>query len=395
MARKDVIKQFIVQVYDNGKPEYVAVQVIPKRNGDEAVKYSSSSISDCLLRYRIIDKALEDLPVWISLRQARNLFNGLMNEEDANIWLDWLNEEVNPQIEKLAPKIKEGTQLRIVNGLLLRAHPENSDLYSLTDAWRAARTLFYNERGRLTPTAEKAWMNKKPGIWLRDNKLKIKKIIKDLNEDNLIQTNKTKICQDAEIDITRGTVIRKSRIAKIEFIKNLKLGGRNTASGTYVHPRLLASYTDWLHEDLHSKIMKVFIDYMDGVPNRDKARGTTIREEGRIIHALFTQDCALYRASPIVASSQIHIGLWNKDRRSKKKEDGIREPFRDNISVSDHIDLSMAELSARKMMALQQPYGQKEVNDICLEAGLNARHYVKLLEKATKTKKSKIVSIES
>jgi hypothetical protein len=138
-----------------------------------------------------------------------------------------------------------------------------------------------------------------------------------------------------------------------------------------MHPILLTAYSEWLHPKLHFNVLQVFEDYSTGKiqdPRRRRAKGTKTRAKGVQTHMEFRQACEDRKASWIPANGTLHHGLWGKSASEKATADRIKQPFRDNISVDEHVLLSAAEALARLDMRSREAVGQGEVNESCRRA---------------------------
>ena len=77
----------------------------------------------------------------------------------------------------------------------------------------------------------------------------------------------------------------------------------------------------------------------------------------------------------MMASGQMHIGLWQKTKKQKMKEDGIKEPLRDNMLENELRRLSAAESLAIVALIESEAEGSFEVQEIAGDAGKFIRKY--------------------
>jgi hypothetical protein len=344
----------VIATFKEGRFMYAIAAQVTKKNGDDAVKFNTASINECLSLYGY--PALDTKFTWLSTRQLRAEFKEMMYEEDAQAWTEWLTEDVTTQVLKIAKTVKPGTRLRILNSLVVREHPDYPELYSLTDAWRAARSYYLNEKGNLTKAAEKKWMLLRPRQWLQPSSKWLKELCGKITSE----------VSNENFHFKQGN---KSDAFK-HCVQALRAGGRNSATGTYVHPQILIKYTEELHPTLHQKVLKVFQDYSEGrLVDPDRARGTKERARGKEIHADLVEVCSERRMNTMGVVNKIWKGWKGMDKKAYKAKTGKREPIRDNISRLEHIELSMAECIAAHGIVENDAYGQAAGDIEGLKAG--------------------------
>ena len=260
----------------------------------------------------------------------------------------WLKREVEPLIRKTMKKVKEGTRLRIINGLVVREHPTIEGLFSLTDAWKASKNMF---------ESEEKWKARRPIIWQRDFKGKIKNLKKEISKS------------DATSLLENPLILSKP--------------GRY--GGTYAHPRLLIAYTEWVHVKLHNKVLKVFEDYEEGVlqtkeQHDRRAKGTQTREDRKVSFQKFKESVTRVGGNTPNCTSKLLNGVFGKTKTQKMREDHINEPFRDNITELEHLKITMAETMARSNFIMDKVRGQIAAETSCSRAGNTIRELYVLRE---------------
>jgi hypothetical protein len=130
--------------------------------------YLQDNLLACGVDPAKIDAYFSAKPEYVSHSKLMKMVRDWYEPEGIEYFEKLLSGSLREQLKAMLDQAQEGAKTRIINGLLVREHPEIPGLFNITDIWKSAREYFPKEG---------SWKAKRPMKWQRKT---IKIVIADL-----------------------------------------------------------------------------------------------------------------------------------------------------------------------------------------------------------------------
>lgn len=245
---------------------------------------------------------------FLAASQIRDLYRTLLDDAGYSAAKEWFCDTLAPAAKRLAKKARAGSRIVKLNGLLVRQHQYSPWLYSLTDAYKAARCYFKEDEYR----------NYRPVHWR-----------KSAGARRLI----------AQLVDEKGD----------KFSPLISDHGRGAS--TWACKELLYAYTEYLHPKLHLQILQVFDDYEAlSVAQQADVRRAKVTKNGVVQNGQWHEHRAASKSefaafdamnrrhslSTPNLTNRIYEGLYGTNKAGVAERFKVpSEPLRDHLPVDE------------------------------------------------------------
>lgn len=348
------MKKAILHV--NGQDIKIAYK---ENNGQSFVLYEKDWIKDFFAKDAFNEEeilsSLEKENNFLSRRQIFRFFKKWYSDRYVEKTF-WLRKIPESDLLKILPNVQNDTRIRLVNGLLVREHPTVHGLYSLNDAWKGSKRYI---------NSEKVWNEKNPVSWQKNAKKDIIDLCQEL--ENLKNLPEQK--QENLLGVDSFIYHPAQQIEDVSYISRIKTGPVSYR-GTYVHLRLINAYAEYLHPRFKTSVLKTFEEHEENLLRRTI---TEEREDSKQSFIEFKRDTKRVGGNLSECVDALLLSLFGTTKEEKMKKDNIREPFRENLSYEDHLDLTEGEFLARKNYIRFSVSNSVEAKNACTLAGMMVR----------------------
>jgi hypothetical protein len=258
-----------------------------------------------------------------------------------------------------------------IYGQPISRHETYPWLYCANDIHRALvkRAVRMAEKsGKDVERAKAKAMRRRPGDWISDKNKTPAIWAKHFNK-----AGKTafKEYTDSMPDVSG---IEKPECPRLAAIQT-KIG---RYGGTFLCEQLITEYCAWTSAKFAEHVFKIFRDFAHGGTqhlreemdrNQIRAKGTQTRQESKDNWPDWKKWNSDHAASYIVTTGVITNEVLGKSKAKYMEEQGIGEPFRDNISVSALDMINSAQTLTIQLGDQLNSSGQHEVNAVAMRAG--------------------------